>query len=93
MGSAMYKVLCKDAFDEKSASYALFFFLFKLFMKGDGTELENQAATLVLPIVVSLLNLLTPFVFSLLELLEKFQYPRNQIYVTITRYSVLLTPS
>ncbi|XP_019397319.1 PREDICTED: transmembrane channel-like protein 5 isoform X1 [Crocodylus porosus] len=61
----------------------------KLFMKGDGTELENQAATLVLPIVVSLLNLLTPFVFSLLELLEKFQYPRNQIYITITRNVIL----
>ncbi|XP_077683617.1 transmembrane channel-like protein 5 isoform X1 [Eretmochelys imbricata] len=55
------------------------------FLEGKKSELENEAATLVLPVVVSLLNLLVPFCFALFGLLEKFQYPRHQLYVTVIR--------
>ncbi|XP_065414986.1 transmembrane channel-like protein 5 isoform X5 [Chrysemys picta bellii] len=54
-------------------------------LEGNKSELENEAATLVLPIVVSLLNLLIPFCFALFGLIEKFQYPRHQLYTTIIR--------
>uniref|UniRef100_A0A674JL24 Transmembrane channel-like protein n=1 Tax=Terrapene triunguis TaxID=2587831 RepID=A0A674JL24_9SAUR len=54
-------------------------------LEGNKSELENEAATLVLPIVVSLLNLLIPFCFALFGLIEKFQYPRHQLYATIIR--------
>lgn len=49
------------------------------------SELENEAAALVLPVVVCLLNLCIPFCFALFGLLEKFQYPRHQLYVTVIR--------
>ncbi|XP_067407143.1 transmembrane channel-like protein 5 isoform X2 [Emydura macquarii macquarii] len=54
-------------------------------LEGNKTELEKEAATLLLPIVVSLLNLLIPFCYALFGLIEKFQYPRHQIYVTVIR--------
>ncbi|XP_030432760.1 transmembrane channel-like protein 5 isoform X6 [Gopherus evgoodei] len=54
-------------------------------LEGNKSELENEAATLVLPIVVSLLNLLIPFCFALFGLIEKFQYPRHQLYATVIR--------
>ncbi|XP_065268625.1 transmembrane channel-like protein 5 isoform X4 [Emys orbicularis] len=54
-------------------------------LEGNKSELEKEAATLVLPIVVSLLNLLIPFCFALFGLIEKFQYPRHQLYATIIR--------
>uniref|UniRef100_A0A8C0GAL8 Transmembrane channel-like protein n=1 Tax=Chelonoidis abingdonii TaxID=106734 RepID=A0A8C0GAL8_CHEAB len=49
-----------------------------------------QAATLVLPIVVSLLNLLIPFCFALFGLIEKFQYPRHQLYLLLLCRNVFL---
>uniref|UniRef100_A0A8C3FVV1 Transmembrane channel-like protein n=1 Tax=Chrysemys picta bellii TaxID=8478 RepID=A0A8C3FVV1_CHRPI len=55
------------------------------FLSRNELQLENEAATLVLPIVVSLLNLLIPFCFALFGLIEKFQYPRHQLYTTIIR--------
>ncbi|KAM9125052.1 transmembrane channel-like protein 5 isoform 3-T4 [Pangshura tecta] len=54
-------------------------------LESNKSELENEATTLVLPIVVSLLNLLIPFCFALFELIEKFQYPRHQLYATVIR--------
>ncbi|XP_074925173.1 transmembrane channel-like protein 5 [Chelonoidis abingdonii] len=54
-------------------------------LEGNKSELEKEAATLVLPIVVSLLNLLIPFCFALFGLIEKFQYPRHQLYATVIR--------
>ncbi|KAM7152351.1 transmembrane channel-like protein 5 isoform 1-T5 [Macrochelys suwanniensis] len=54
-------------------------------LEGNKSELEKEAATLVLPIVVSLLNLLIPFCFALFGLIEKFQYPRHELYVTVIR--------
>lgn len=65
------------------------FFLSKLFMEGYRNDLEGQAAMLVLPVIVSLLNTLIPFFFSWLGHLEKFQTPGQHIYVTITRYFLL----
>ncbi|XP_064376394.1 transmembrane channel-like protein 5 isoform X2 [Dromaius novaehollandiae] len=61
----------------------------KLFMKEHKNDLESQAAMLVLPVVASLLNSFIPFFYSWLGLLEKFQNPRHQIYVTITRNIIL----
>ncbi|NXA52269.1 TMC5 protein, partial [Nothocercus julius] len=61
----------------------------ELFMKEHKNDLESQAAMLVLPIVASLLNAFIPFFYSWLGLLEKFQNPRHQIYVTITRNTIL----
>ncbi|XP_067162544.1 transmembrane channel-like protein 5 isoform X1 [Apteryx mantelli] len=61
----------------------------ELFMKERKNDLESQAAMLVLPIVASLLNAFIPFFYSWLGLLEKFQNPRHQIYVTITRNIIL----
>uniref|UniRef100_H0ZGH7 Transmembrane channel-like protein n=1 Tax=Taeniopygia guttata TaxID=59729 RepID=H0ZGH7_TAEGU len=61
----------------------------KLFMKGYRNDLESQAAMLVLPVIVSLLNTLIPFFFSWLGHLEKFQTPGQHIYVTITRNTIL----
>ncbi|NWI16770.1 TMC5 protein, partial [Crypturellus soui] len=61
----------------------------ELFVEKHKNELEGQAAMLVLPIVASLLNAFIPFFYSWLGLLEKFQNPRHQIYVTITRNIIL----
>ncbi|XP_074866607.1 transmembrane channel-like protein 5 isoform X2 [Carettochelys insculpta] len=58
-------------------------------LEGNKSELENEAATLVLPIAVSLLNLFVPFCYALFGLLEKFQYPRHQLYVTVIRNILL----
>ncbi|XP_054698474.1 transmembrane channel-like protein 5 isoform X2 [Grus americana] len=61
----------------------------KLFAKGHKNDLESQAAMLVLPIVVSVLNTFIPFLYSWLVHLERFQTPRHQICVTITRNIIL----
>ncbi|XP_031462422.1 transmembrane channel-like protein 5 [Phasianus colchicus] len=61
----------------------------ELFMKGYRNELEGQAATLVLPIITSLLNVFIPFFYSWLGNLEKFQNPKSKIYVTIARTIIL----
>ncbi|RMC17731.1 hypothetical protein DUI87_05396 [Hirundo rustica rustica] len=61
----------------------------ELFMKGHRSDLEGQAAMLVLPVIVSLLNTLIPFFFSWLGHLERFQTPGQHIYVTITRNIIL----
>ncbi|NXI44562.1 TMC5 protein, partial [Galbula dea] len=61
----------------------------KLFMEGQKNDLESQAAMLVLPVVVSLLNTFIPFFYSWLGHLERFQTPGQQIYVTITRNIIL----
>ncbi|XP_009484528.2 transmembrane channel-like protein 5 [Pelecanus crispus] len=61
----------------------------KLFVKEHKNDLESQAAMLVLPIVVSLLNTFVPFFYSWLGHLERFQTPGYQIYVTITRNIIL----
>lgn len=63
--------------------------LSKLFVNWHKNDLESQAATLVLPIVTSLLNTFVPLFYSWLGHLERFQTPGYRIYVTITRYLLL----
>ncbi|XP_069839859.1 transmembrane channel-like protein 5 isoform X2 [Dendropsophus ebraccatus] len=53
------------------------------------SELTKQAATLLVPVVVSLINLIMPLVYSMFGLVEKFKYPQHQVYVVIIR-NVLL---
>ncbi|XP_071617639.1 transmembrane channel-like protein 5 isoform X2 [Heliangelus exortis] len=75
-----------------AACAAVYFFSInnlKLFAKEHKNDLESQAAMLVLPIVVSLLNALIPFFYSWLGHLERFRTPGHQIYVTITRNIIL----
>nr|XP_021151510.1 transmembrane channel-like protein 5 isoform X2 [Columba livia] len=61
----------------------------KLFVNWHKNDLESQAATLVLPIVTSLLNTFVPLFYSWLGHLERFQTPGYRIYVTITRNIIL----
>ncbi|KAJ1097111.1 hypothetical protein NDU88_002238 [Pleurodeles waltl] len=49
------------------------------------SELDLQATTLVLPIVVAIINLIMPFIYSFFGLVEKFKYPRHEAYVLILR--------
>ncbi|XP_056392106.1 transmembrane channel-like protein 5 isoform X2 [Hyla sarda] len=53
------------------------------------SELTKEAATLLVPVVVSIINLLMPLVYSMFGLVEKFKYPQHQVYVVIIR-NVLL---
>ncbi|KAL8175446.1 UNVERIFIED_CONTAM: hypothetical protein K2H54_025243, partial [Gekko kuhli] len=61
----------------------------KLFLKDDKTELESEAVTLVLPVVVGLLNHMVPFFYSFFGFVEKFTYPKHQIYTSIGRNIIL----
>ncbi|XP_054848655.1 transmembrane channel-like protein 5 isoform X2 [Eublepharis macularius] len=61
----------------------------ELFLKDDKTELESEAVTLVLPIVVGLLNHMVPFFYSFFGFVEKFTYPKYQIYTSIGRNIIL----
>ncbi|XP_042293902.1 transmembrane channel-like protein 5 [Sceloporus undulatus] len=53
------------------------------------TNLESEAATLVLPIIVSLINHIVPFFYSSFGFVEKFTHPRHQIYTNIVRNIIL----
>ncbi|XP_061086463.1 transmembrane channel-like protein 5 [Conger conger] len=50
----------------------------------DFSSLQKQASTLLLPVVVSLINLVIPLLYSLLKF-EKYSNPRTKIYVIILR--------
>eukprot|EP00079_Xenopus_tropicalis_P030652 XP_012826808.1 PREDICTED: transmembrane channel-like protein 5 isoform X2 [Xenopus tropicalis] len=52
-------------------------------------ELTKQAATLLVPVVVALINVIIPLVYAMFFLVEKYKYPRHEIYVEIIR-NVLL---
>ncbi|XP_074056351.1 transmembrane channel-like protein 5 isoform X2 [Macrotis lagotis] len=49
------------------------------------SEHRNQAATLLLPFVVCCINLFVPLFYSSFGLVEKFEIPRHQVLVIITR--------
>lgn len=49
-------------------------------------DLQKQAITLILPCLVSSINLFVPLFFSFLGLMERFKYPWHEIYVLIIRY-------
>ncbi|XP_055506924.1 transmembrane channel-like protein 5 isoform X1 [Leucoraja erinacea] len=55
-------------------------------------DLQKQAITLILPCLVSSINLFVPLFFSFLGLMERFKYPWHEIYVLIIR-NVLLKMS
>ncbi|XP_044513400.1 transmembrane channel-like protein 5 [Gracilinanus agilis] len=49
------------------------------------TDHKNQAATLLLPFMVCCINLFVPLFYSSFGLVEKFEIPRHQVFVIITR--------
>ncbi|XP_034782035.2 transmembrane channel-like protein 5 isoform X2 [Acipenser ruthenus] len=55
-------------------------------------SLTAEAGTLLLPVVVSLINLVIPLLYSLFKKVEPFTFPRHQIYALIIR-NVLLKMS
>ncbi|XP_031362225.2 transmembrane channel-like protein 6 [Lonchura striata] len=56
--------------------------------RGSG-RLQQEAILLVLPLVVSLLNVLMPHLYNLLAMWEKQDSPVTQVYVAITRNLIL----
>ncbi|KAG8432977.1 hypothetical protein GDO86_017301 [Hymenochirus boettgeri] len=52
-------------------------------------ELMKQAATLLVPVVVSLINVVMPLVYAMFFLVEKYKYPRHETYVEIIRNVIL----
>jgi hypothetical protein len=52
--------------------------------KASGSLLE-EAATLLLPFVVSLINLVVPLFYSLFKKIEHYSNPRMQVYAIIVR--------
>lgn len=61
----------------------------EILLDGEKTGLQSEAASLVLPIVVSLLNHLVPLLYSSFSFFEKFTFPRHQIYTAIVRNIIL----
>ncbi|KAG1967739.1 transmembrane channel-like protein [Pimephales promelas] len=51
----------------------------------DPNDLKAEASTLLLPVVVSLINLIVPLLFSLISKMESYSNPRAQIYISIIR--------
>nr|XP_055050170.1 transmembrane channel-like protein 5 [Misgurnus anguillicaudatus]XP_055050171.1 transmembrane channel-like protein 5 [Misgurnus anguillicaudatus] len=55
----------------------------------DPKDLKAEASTLLLPVVVSLINLIVPLIFSLISRMESYSNPRAKIYISITRNVIL----
>ncbi|KAK7174945.1 hypothetical protein R3I93_001985 [Phoxinus phoxinus] len=55
----------------------------------DPNDLKAEASTLLLPVVVSLINLIVPLLYSLISKMESYSNPRAQIYISIIRNVVL----
>ncbi|KAI5097798.1 transmembrane channel-like protein 5 isoform X1 [Silurus meridionalis] len=55
-------------------------------------DLKEEASTLIVPVVVSLINLIVPLIFSLINKMEHYSNPRTNIYIGIMR-NVLLKMS
>lgn len=60
-------------------------------VSGGGEDLTLEASSLLVPAVVSLMNLLVPLVFSLIAKLESYANPRTHIYTGIARSASLYT--
>uniref|UniRef100_A0A673KBL5 Transmembrane channel-like protein n=1 Tax=Sinocyclocheilus rhinocerous TaxID=307959 RepID=A0A673KBL5_9TELE len=55
-----------------------------------GTDPELvKASTLLLPVVVSLINLIVPLLYSLISTIESYSNPRAKIYISIIRSVIL----
>ncbi|XP_043091046.1 transmembrane channel-like protein 5 [Puntigrus tetrazona] len=61
---------------------------FKLFSQ-DPSDLGSEASTLLLPVVVSLINLIVPLFYSLIDKIESYSNPRAKIYISIVRSVIL----
>ncbi|KAK9977574.1 hypothetical protein ABG768_019381 [Culter alburnus] len=55
----------------------------------DPNDLKAEASTLLLPVVVSLINLIVPLLYSLISRMESYSNPRAQIYISIMRNVIL----
>ncbi|XP_052405815.1 transmembrane channel-like protein 5 isoform X2 [Carassius gibelio] len=49
----------------------------------DPSDLGAEASTLLLPVVVSLFNLIVPLLYSLISKIESYSNPRAKIYISI----------
>uniref|UniRef100_A0A8C1C2B9 Transmembrane channel-like protein n=1 Tax=Cyprinus carpio carpio TaxID=630221 RepID=A0A8C1C2B9_CYPCA len=52
-------------------------------------NLRAEASTLLLPVVVSLINLIVPLLYSLISKIESYSNPRAKIYISIIRNVIL----
>uniref|UniRef100_A0A671PRL8 Transmembrane channel-like protein n=1 Tax=Sinocyclocheilus anshuiensis TaxID=1608454 RepID=A0A671PRL8_9TELE len=52
-------------------------------------DLGAEASTLLLPVVVSLINLIVPLLYSLISKIESYSNPRAKIYISIVRNVIL----
>uniref|UniRef100_A0A672KZ11 Transmembrane channel-like protein n=1 Tax=Sinocyclocheilus grahami TaxID=75366 RepID=A0A672KZ11_SINGR len=52
-------------------------------------DLRAEASTLLLPVVVSLINLIVPLLYSLISTIESYSNPRAKIYISIIRSVIL----
>lgn len=55
----------------------------------DPNDLVSEASTLLLPVVVSLINLIVPLLYSLIGKMETYSNPRAKIYISIARNIIL----
>lgn len=55
----------------------------------DPSDLGAEACTLLLPVVVSLINLIVPLLYSLISKIESYSNPRAMIYISIVRNVIL----
>ncbi|XP_052405813.1 transmembrane channel-like protein 5 isoform X1 [Carassius gibelio] len=55
----------------------------------DPSDLGAEASTLLLPVVVSLFNLIVPLLYSLISKIESYSNPRAKIYISIVRTVIL----
>uniref|UniRef100_UPI00398F1E18 transmembrane channel-like protein 6 isoform X3 n=1 Tax=Pristiophorus japonicus TaxID=55135 RepID=UPI00398F1E18 len=53
------------------------------------SEKQVESNLLTLAVLVSLINLVMPYIYNLIGLLEKYDFPQQQIYVSITRNLLL----
>ncbi|XP_050962623.1 transmembrane channel-like protein 5 [Labeo rohita] len=52
-------------------------------------DLTAEASTLLLPVVVSIINLIVPILYSLISKIESYSNPRAKIYISIVRNVIL----
>lgn len=55
----------------------------------DPSDLGAEASTLLLPVVVSLINLIVPLLYSLISKIESYSNPHAKIYISIVRNVIL----
>lgn len=67
-------------------SYSCAYVLLQAFsFNKDPSDLGAEASTLLLPVVVSLINLIVPLLYSLISKIESYSNPHAKIYISIVR--------